>query len=348
MQLAVSTKNGFQAATAVFLTLALQRIFNLDHAYWSTLTAVLMITQTFGESIKKSVERVSMTTFGCVIGTLIYFAVKDSLITVIILMLIVTFFINYYFTVSYAIAAFFVSLLVVFNFATLGQWNTTILEARIFQTAIGAGIALLSTAIVFPMSTRKTLMDEFPEFVDRLQHIMNNCFTRIFDPDANPEHCNISKTFHTLQNKVHGLRNENLFHIYNKNEFNQLLFDLRTLGANITSAYDLAKDTQHCVCLKSLKPELLQFQNLLNHNFELLKARIRRIDCDKKFLDMEALRHKLRLKVAEILQKSITETSDWFKTTSLLYSLRRANESIKEILDTLEDDYSEEYADCGA
>ena len=244
MQLAVSTKNALQAFLAVFLTLVLQRTLNMDHSYWATLTAFLMITQTFGDSIKRSVERVAMTFFGCIIGTLIYFGIKDSFITFILLMILVTFFINYYYTASYVIAVFFLSLLIVFIFASLGRWDIKILEARILETAIGAGIALLSAAIVFPVSTKKTIMSEFSDFLVQLQKTSDACFTVLFEATDYPPPTPVGKNFNLLQIRVRNLRSENLYCLYNKNDLNQLLAELRALAANITQAYDIAKKNE--------------------------------------------------------------------------------------------------------
>lgn len=214
MQLAVSTKNAFRASLAVFLTLVPQRSLNMDHSYWAALTAFLMITQTFGDSIKRSVERVAMTFFGCTIGTLIYFGIKDSHVTFVLLMILVTFFINYYYTASYVIAVFFLSLLIVFIFASLGQWDIKILEARILETAIGAGIALFSAAIVFPISTKNTIMSEFSDFLVQLQHTCDSCFITLFEPTADPTPINIGEISNKLQIKVRNLRTENLFSFY--------------------------------------------------------------------------------------------------------------------------------------
>ena len=338
MRLAISTKNAFQAAIAVLLTVAIGRIFQLDHSYWATLTAMLMVAQTFGESVKKSFERISMTIAGCIVGTLIYFALKESSISLIILMLIVTFFVNYYFTVAYLLSVFFITLLVVFIFATLGNWNMQILEARIIETVIGAVIALISTALIFPMSTRKSIVKEIPLFVEKIQSAMDSTFARLFDPTDQSKRVGLLPAFQTLQIKVVHLRYENMFHLFNKAEFDRIMFHLRVLGNHVSNAYDLAKVIQKQPALETIQEELHSMQDLLKHNFAILHQKASNQASTEKYISMNELRAKIRVKVAASLRQSISTPSEWFKFYTMLYAIRKSNDAIGEILETDDND----------
>lgn len=122
---------------------------------------------------------------------------------------------------------------------------------------------------------------------------------------------------------------------------NQLLAELRALAANITQAYDLAKDTKNRVSLMSVKPELLEMQQLLNNNLDILKCRLNSTPCDKHYMSIEPIKQKMRLKILTSLKQSISDLEDWFKAISLIYSMRKANENIQLILEAVEDIYSE-------
>ena len=341
MQIAISTKNALQASLAVFLTLVLYRVFNLTFAYWATLTTFLLISQTFGDSIKKSVERVAMTAFGCFIGYFIYFGIKDSFLACIILIVVAVAFINYYLLVANAVANFIIALFVVFIFTAFGRWDATIFEARVVETAIGAGVAILSVAIVFPISTKKTIMSEFSDFTTQLQQTSDDCFTVLFESTASPEPSPIVKTFDALQTKVHNLRNEQLFSIYSGSEFNYLLTELQSLAASITQAFEIAKDIKAHVSFTSLKPEFLEMKKFLNNNLETLKCQLSNTPCDKQYMNVDPIKKKIHLRIVSSLKQSVTNPDDWFKVMSLLYSMRKANENIKNILEIVDDKYSE-------
>jgi len=332
MQLEISTKNGYQAAFAVFISIVISYIFHLDRSYWSTLTAFLMITQTFGESIKRSLERISMTILGCIAGTLIYFSLKNSEISLIILILLVTFFINYYFTVTYSLSVFFVTLLVVFLFAILGQWNTNILEERIIETIIGAVIALISTAIVFPTFSTKKLSNEIPNFLQKLQISIDSTFSHLYDPNNTSRREKLLQAFNSMQLRVNHLRYENLFNLFSKQTFDSIIFNLRTLLHHVINAYDLANMLQGQLSLTLIQDDLKLLQNILSHNFSLLEQRMRSRIITSQFISMDNLRETVREKVKASLLKSGSEQEQWFQFYSLLYSIRKTNEIIGEIL----------------
>jgi hypothetical protein len=48
-----STKIAIQAAVAVALAVLVSHVFELNRSYWAILTAMVLISQTWGESLKK-------------------------------------------------------------------------------------------------------------------------------------------------------------------------------------------------------------------------------------------------------------------------------------------------------
>lgn len=153
MKLKSTTKMGYQAAIAISIAEFIGWYFQLERGYWVTLTAMALTMQTWGESVKRSLERVSMTIIGGVAGTLLYFIVPDNQVIVLILLLLFVFFTVYLLQILYLVSIFFLTFFVVFLFALMGDWTIAILFDRILETTIGALIALVVGACFFPLKT---------------------------------------------------------------------------------------------------------------------------------------------------------------------------------------------------
>lgn len=144
MQIKNTTRMAFQAAIAIAISELISSYFNLEHGYWSTLTAMALIAQTWGESVKRSIERVLMTILGGLCGTFLYFfVIPSNEIFVMGILLIFIFLTVYLIPINNLIAVFTLTGFVVFFFALLGDWNFVLLKQRIEETALGALIAVV-------------------------------------------------------------------------------------------------------------------------------------------------------------------------------------------------------------
>jgi hypothetical protein len=59
---------GVRGALATVLASLVARALRLDRPYWVELTAVVLVNETWRESMQKGVERVLATALGCVVG----------------------------------------------------------------------------------------------------------------------------------------------------------------------------------------------------------------------------------------------------------------------------------------
>ena len=151
IELKNTTKIAIQAATAVAIAELIAFSFSLERSYWATLTALFLVSQTWGESFKKSIERIVMTIIGGSIGTLLYLVLPHNQTIVFTMLITAIFFSIYFIEISYLTATFFITCFVVFLFALIGQWNFIILKERIFETMIGAAIATSVSYFIFPV-----------------------------------------------------------------------------------------------------------------------------------------------------------------------------------------------------
>ena len=116
MKLRATTKRAFQAATAILIAELISGYFQLERGYWMILTAMALTMQTWGESVKRSFERVSMTIIGGIVGTVLYFIVPTNTITAMVLLLVFVFFTVYLLQIYYLLSVFFLTCFVVFLF----------------------------------------------------------------------------------------------------------------------------------------------------------------------------------------------------------------------------------------
>src|SRR3954453_5861284 len=136
-----TTQMGVRAAAATLASLVLTRLVGLERPYWVILTSVLLVTETWGESIDKAAQRLAMTALGCLVGWLLY----DLSIPYPVLrpaFLLAGVFLAVYFRTrvpagSYALMTFFVTVYVIFLFAALGTWSRSLILVRVYDTALG-------------------------------------------------------------------------------------------------------------------------------------------------------------------------------------------------------------------
>lgn len=151
MRISVEAKLGMRAALAVIIALCICHIFGLQRAYWAVLTALALITQSWGESIQKAYTRFGMTIAGCVVGYAVFLLAGHPQWLVLSCLLIGIFGMAYFFVVSYAWAMFFLGLIVVGVFMYLGLWSLELLWERIYETAIGCIVASVVTGLFMPV-----------------------------------------------------------------------------------------------------------------------------------------------------------------------------------------------------
>ena len=60
-----TTKMAIRAAVAALGAVVVAQLLELPRAYWVVTAAVVLITETWGDSIRKVLQRLGMTALGC-------------------------------------------------------------------------------------------------------------------------------------------------------------------------------------------------------------------------------------------------------------------------------------------
>ncbi|MBP2148534.1 MULTISPECIES: FUSC family protein [Xanthobacter] len=140
-----------QGAVATAITTAFDLLVHLDHAYWATMTVMFVI----GNSVGETYMRVRYRTVGTLIGVALGFAVFLALEGQIWLMAAFCMLAQMIAVITqkdrYDIASAAVGLSVVLGLHIISGLGPEGMIARVYETAIGAAVALAVSFIVLPV-----------------------------------------------------------------------------------------------------------------------------------------------------------------------------------------------------
>ncbi|KTD12959.1 FUSC family protein [Legionella jamestowniensis] len=237
MKIRNTTRMAFQAAIAITITELINRQFNMDHGYWATLTAMALTAQTWGESVKRSIERVLMTILGGVCGTFLYFVLPPSEILTMIILLFFIFLTVYLITINNLVAVFTLTGFVVFFFALLDDWNFLLLTQRIEETALGALIAVLVGFFFLPVRTN--IKEIFIDYLEKMDKSIGSILGKSSQEQLVIKQ-DLFMEFQKIRKQALSIRYEVFFHRMNMHDFNFLLTHILFCTqyiANLIEAY---------------------------------------------------------------------------------------------------------------
>lgn len=147
-------------ALAMSIGIAVYKYFHIPHGYWIAMTSMIVLQPEFGATFTKALNRLKGTISGAIIGSLLFllplpFALSLSIVA--LCSLLMTFFLLR----NYAIAAFFITIMVIALFHLLEPVTWQIGGVRVLNTLGGAGLALLGGFAFWPLWERY----RFPELI---------------------------------------------------------------------------------------------------------------------------------------------------------------------------------------
>jgi len=159
---------------AVGAACAIGSAVNEQRFYWAVI-AVFMIffgTNTAGEQITKSVERVLGTCVGIVLGSLLAHAVGPSTWSIAVILPALAFGV-YFMPVNSGLLVMGFTVAVSMLYVDLGEFSNGLLLDRLELTAIGALIAALSALVIFPVHTRPAVHQAVLRYLDALLNLVD-------------------------------------------------------------------------------------------------------------------------------------------------------------------------------
>jgi len=272
MYLRNTTRMAWQAAIAISLAEMVSYIFQLERGYWVTLAAMALTTLTWGDSLKRSLERVSMTIIGGFFGTLLYWLIPENQYLILGLLLLFVFFTVYLFQIYHLLAMFALTGFVVFLFALFGEWNLLLLRDRILDTALGAVIALLVGR--FFLTSKVDIVELFVAHIDKIQAILTLTFEPLHTTEIiSTQH--LYSNFQMIRKNAVTIRYEMIFQHINSRDFRLLLTQSAFCTQYVISLVDIYTWVKPHLTAAEKKDVDLAFKTTL-HNLTVLERHLRK------------------------------------------------------------------------
>ena len=170
----VTLRHALRVGIVGAVTLAVGRALALEHAYWATLVALLVIQPYAGATTIKGVQRVAGTIVGALLAAALAGVMHQPVVAVIILFVlagaaVALFPLNY---AAYALLS--TPVFVLLAELRAGSWHLA--SVRIANTVLGAAIALLGSAVLWPSAERTrapaALADAIGAVRDYARHVL--------------------------------------------------------------------------------------------------------------------------------------------------------------------------------
>jgi hypothetical protein len=171
----IAGRLALQGLVAGGITAVLALYLRLDHAYWATLTVALVLAGTMGETLHKTLRRAVGTAVGVLIAIVLAPVLGGNPLVGLPLVLLAVGAVMVFLDTRYGIASGLIGFAVVFGLHLAEHATVGLMLARIYETFIGAGVALLVAFLVVPVYSADQIEDKLRRFLAQCRE----CFETI-------------------------------------------------------------------------------------------------------------------------------------------------------------------------
>ncbi|MER7081809.1 Uncharacterized membrane protein YccC [Saccharopolyspora kobensis] len=170
-----------QVTCATALAIMLGQLVSPNRWYWAVITAfvVFISTNSRGELLVRAWQRTAGTVLGVLAGMLVAAQISGNLAAEIVMILICVFLGFYFAGFSYAVMTFFITALLGALYGMLGTFDASVLETRLWETAVGALAGVLAAVFVLPTRTRSLVRDNTEDFLLALRDFLRGTGTEL-------------------------------------------------------------------------------------------------------------------------------------------------------------------------
>jgi uncharacterized membrane protein YgaE (UPF0421/DUF939 family) len=185
-RLAPYTRTAIQMGVAVSGAILAGDAMSPRRFYWAVIAAfiVFMGTSTAGEQIRKGFFRMVGTLGGVVIGSLLAHAVGDVVWLQIVVVLVALFLGLYLFRINYTLMTIGITVMVSQLYVELDEFSNNLLLLRLGETAVGAGVAMLTVLLVLPLHIRRVARVAARHQIEALADLIARCTGRLGDASS--------------------------------------------------------------------------------------------------------------------------------------------------------------------
>ena len=237
-------KHSLRLSVTLMIGYALGNLFAFQNPYWILLTIIVIMRPSYGLTKTRSKDRIIGTLIGSAIATGIVFWVQDAyvygamgFVTLIIAFAMLQ--------KNYRASATFVTLTVIFIYAITQPDILTVIQFRIWDTLLGAGLSIIAMLWIWPVwsfleirqnmvnsvMANKNFLNEISLYYQRKGKMPTSC--KIARKDAFLETSNLNAAFQRLAQEPQS-KQKNLDKIYEMVELNHVfLSSLSSLSSYI-------------------------------------------------------------------------------------------------------------------
>ncbi|TCT15961.1 putative membrane protein (TIGR01666 family) [Bibersteinia trehalosi] len=142
-------RHAVRLSIVVFIASLLVEFFHIEQGYWILLTAILVCQPNYSATKKRLIQRIIGTILGVIVGmSLRYLSPTLEAQLGIIVASSTLFFL--FRTNNYSFSTFFITIQVLVSFDVVGFGANSAILPRVFDTLLGAGIAWIAVAYLWP------------------------------------------------------------------------------------------------------------------------------------------------------------------------------------------------------
>jgi uncharacterized membrane protein YgaE (UPF0421/DUF939 family) len=152
--------------------------------YWAVIAAFItfMGANTAGEQLRKSVFRVAGTVVGVIVGAVLAHLVGDVVWLQIVVIMVSLFLGLYLFRVNYTFMTIGITVMVSQLYVELDEFSNSLLLLRLAETAVGAGVAILTVLLVLPLHVGRVARVAARQQLEALADLADRSLDRLADP----------------------------------------------------------------------------------------------------------------------------------------------------------------------
>ncbi|WP_127819689.1 FUSC family protein [Microbacterium sp. CPCC 204701] len=169
-----SSRQAVQAGLSTGLALLLGSLVSTSYQYWAAMPAFSVLSGSDGETRLKAFQRILATVLGAAVGFGLAILAGHSPAVALPLLVVSVFFIAFLRPVSSVWVTFWQTLLLATVYDVLGTLNVETLQVRVAETAIGALVAVVVSALVLPTRTRARVLAAMSDVVRQCQAIAHD------------------------------------------------------------------------------------------------------------------------------------------------------------------------------
>ena len=170
-----------QMGVAVSIAVASGDLLSGRRFYWALIAAFVAFlgANNSAEQLRKSVDRMTGTAIGVVLGAIGAHIVGQRSGVAIAVILVAIFLGMYLTRISYAFTVIGITIMVCQLYVQLNEFSNSVLILRVEETAIGCGAAILTVLLVFPLYRGRVLRVAVRNFLEALAEVAGSAMRRL-------------------------------------------------------------------------------------------------------------------------------------------------------------------------